>query len=370
MDERKALILLNLVPELGPVRVAALAARFGSAAAALDAPVEEWGGEGWDAARAAKLRRSRDAAAARLEDELERATKAGARALIRTDEDYPESLKSLPDAPPVLYVKGSLKPADALAVALVGTRRATPYGRAAAEHLARGLAQAGITVVSGLARGIDTAAHEAALQGGGRTVGVLGGGLDEFYPPENKRLAERMAAQGAVVSEFPMSARPAPQNFPRRNRVISGMSLAVVVAEADVPSGALITAKLAAEQGRDVLAVPGSIFSRLSRGPHALIKDGARPVEKVEDVLEEIEALKALAKRRRPAPPARTQALPPVEARVLDSVTLDPAGVDALALRSGVPGPAVSAALLGLELKGLVRIMPGGAYVRAEPALS
>ncbi len=370
-DERSARLLLNLAAPMEAAAFGKIIARFGSAAAALAAPAAAWAEtEGVDPALAHRLRRAVQEALPRLEEEKTLLQQAAARAIISTDEEFPEGLKSLPDAPPVLYVKGDLRPRDAFAVALVGTRRPTPYGRAVAERMGRELAEAGITVVSGLARGIDTAAHAGALRGGGRTVGVLGGGLERFYPPENKFLADRMAAQGAVLSEFPLTYPSLPVNFPRRNRIISGLSLAVAVVEADQISGALITARLAAEQGRDVFAVPGPVFSKVSRGPHKLIKDGARLVESVEDILEEIEVFRGLIRQRaRAAAKPSGGPLSPSEARLLSHITLEPVGLDQLSARTGLAPAEVSAALLSLELKGLVRTLPGKSVARTETGL-
>jgi DNA processing protein len=257
---------------------------------------------------------------------------------------------------------------DAVSVAIVGSRLPTPYGRAVAERLAGDLARAGVTVTSGLARGIDTAAHQGALGNKGRTVGVLGSGLDQFYPKENKRLADRMALQGAVMTEFPMTTPPDQPNFPRRNRLIAALSVATVVVEARERSGALITARLAAELGREVYAVPGAVFSPLSKGPHRLLKDGARLLESVEDLLE-LEPFKSLIAPRTPAAPAERTVLNDAEQRVWRHVNLDPVGVDGLAVKAGLPPAAVSSTLLNLELKGLVRLMPGKTYVRTDKGL-
>jgi DNA processing protein len=383
-NERFARVVFSLVPQVTPLRFQKFMARFGSASAALEAPAEAWGEvEGLAPAQAERLRRAADEAAPRAEAELEGLARLGGRALVPGDEEFPASLSSLPDAPSVLYVRGGLKPVDSLAVALVGTRHPTAYGRAATERLARDLCRAGVTVVSGLARGIDTAAHAAALAGGGRTAGVMGSGFRRPYPPENRRLMDRMAETGAVLSEFPLDAEPDKFNFPRRNRIISGLSLAIVVVEADEVSGALITARLAAEQGRDVFAVPGPVFSKMSRGPHRLLKQGARLVEDVEDVLDEIEVFRALSRpsARRGAPsdkPGRRSggaaagappALSGEEGRLFAQLSLEPCGVDDLSSRTGLPASAVSAGLLGLELKGLVRNLPGGNYVRSERGL-
>lgn len=377
--ERFARVVFNLLP-LTPLRFQKFVARFGSAAAALDAPAEAWTEvEGLAPLQAERLHRAAREAAPRAEAELEALKRLGGRVLVPGDDEFPAALTSLADAPPLLCVLGALKPVDSLAVALVGTRLPTAYGRAAAERLAKDLCQAGVTVVSGLARGIDTAAHGAVVAARGRTIGVLGSGFRRPYPPENRKLMEKMAASGAVLSEFPLDAEPDKIHFPRRNRIISGLSLAVVVVEADEVSGALITAKLAAEQGRDVFAVPGPVFSKMSRGPHRLLKQGAKLVEGVEDILEEIEVFKALAVAARRGPgssdgtAARGRrvlpALAGAEEKLFAQLTLEPAGVDALAARTGLSASAVCSALLGLELKGLARNLPGGNYVRGEGAL-
>lgn len=368
-DERAARLIFNLVPGLGPMRFGRLVERFGDPVAALAVPAEAWTDvEGFGAARARALHAACSAAAGAWEEELSAAEEAGVRVLIPSDEEFPEGLKALPDAPLLLYVRGDFRPVDALAVALVGTRRPTAYGRAAAERFARELAQAGVTLVSGLARGVDTAVHAAAVQQGARTIGVLGSGHKRFYPPENRALAEKMAARGAVVSEFPLATEPDRGHFPRRNRLIAALSLATVVVEAAEASGALITARLAAEQGKDVFAVPGPIFSEKSRGPHRLLKQGARLVEGAEDVLEEIQAFRDLIRTSRPPAPAPAAALTAPEEGLLRHITLEPAGLDALASRSGLGPAALASALLALELKGLVRSLPGRAYVRVEAA--
>jgi DNA processing protein len=369
-DERSARILFSLVPDVGPGRFRKIMDRFGSAAEALSAPREEWNRiDGLSPPDAAKIHKGCQAAAQQLTCELERLDRYGARVLIPADPEFPDSLKSLPDPPAVLYVRGHLKPQDLLAVAVVGTRRPSAYGRAAAERLARELAEAGITVVSGLASGIDTAAHVTALKSGGRTVGVLGSGFARFYPAENKPLFEKMGGQGAVISEFCLDSPPERWHFPARNRLIAALSLAVVVVEAGETSGALITARLAAEQGRDVFAVPGPIFSANSRGPNRLLKQGAGLAESAQDVLEAIEALRSLVRK----PSRKSQAAPDlseVEERLLACLGLEPIDTDALSQRSGLPIPALSAALLGLELKGLIRSVPGNAYVRSEQGLA
>ena len=367
-DERSARILFNLAPDMGPVRFQRVMARFGSALAAWEAPEGEWAGvEDLSPELSFRLRRQCQDSLALFDEELRRMRALGARALIPGDADFPQGLTSIFDPPTVLYIKGDWRPVDSLALAMVGTRRPTAYGQAAAERLARDLAGAGITLVSGLARGIDTVVHTAALRYKTRTLGVLGSGLGRFYPPENKPLMERMAAQGAVLSEFPMHFPPDRGHFPRRNRLISGLSLAVLVVEASEGSGSLITARLAAEQGRDVFAVPGPIFSKGSFGPHYLLKQGARLVESVEDILEEIELLKALARPpARAAAAARGTAVSEPEGKLLGHLGLEPVAMEGLAVRSGMSAAALSSLLTSLELKGLVRALPGRNYIRSE----
>ncbi len=371
-EEKEARLLLSLHPKIGPVRFAHLMERFSSASAAFAAPAEAWEAVEGIGTAAALFRRELAALRPALEKELSAIRRSGFRLLTGADADYPESFRSLRDAPPVLYVWGTLRPRDAFAVALVGSRAVSPYGRAAAERLARELAEAGVTVVSGLARGVDAAAHAAALSANGRTVGVLGSGFFRFYPPENRRLAERMAANGAVVTEFSLESPPDATHFPRRNRLIAGLSLGVVVVEAREKSGALITARLAADQGKDVFAVPGSIFSPGSRGPHRLLREGARPVESAEDVLEEIRALAELMGASRPAADAAPDGpgdLPPDARRLLSALAVDPVGIDALAARVGLAPAEVATGLLRLELSGWARELPGKNYVRTERAL-
>jgi DNA processing protein len=296
------------------------------------------------------------------------------------DDGYPARLRAIADPPAVLYCEGRIEPKDRQAVAIVGARRATPYGLQATETLARELSGAGFTVVSGLARGIDAAAHRAALEAGGRTIAVLGCGLDMTYPPEHARLREEIAGCGAVLTEFPAGTAPKPSHFPQRNRIISGLALGLVVVEAAEDSGSLITARRALEQGREVFAVPGSIDAPLSRGPHGLIKQGAKLVETVDDIIEELlpqlirtplgqdlaatEAAGA-SKRRSVLPKAKELPnLSPEERLLLDQMSRDPLYLDDLTERSGLTPAGVAGILLGLELKDLVRQLPGQRYYR------
>ncbi|MBC7106636.1 MAG: DNA-protecting protein DprA [Firmicutes bacterium] len=292
---------------------------------------------------------------------LEHLEAGGLRVLTFADGDYPEQLRTIADPPPALFVRGTLPPG--VYVAIVGTRRASPYGRSVAARLAAGVARAGLVVVSGMARGVDGAAHRGALEAGGRTVAVLGCGPDVVYPREHAGLREEIAASGALVTEFPPGTPPEPWHFPVRNRIISGLSRAVVVVEAGEKSGALITADLALEQGRDVLAVPGHITSPLSRGPNRLIKQGARLVEGPEDVLDElgVGAVGGVPEQRPPVP-----LLPPDEERLYGLLGPEPVPLDLLVARSGLTPQAAAAALVYLEMKGLARRLPGPAYLKRE----
>lgn len=280
------------------------------------------------------------------------------------DPAYPGALRQIFDPPPGLFVRGKLPAATHPALAVVGSRRPTPYGLAVAERLAKEAAATGVVVVSGLARGIDSAAHRGALAAGGQTIAVLGCGLDVVYPRENRRLMEEIAASGAVLSEFPPGSPPEAWHFPVRNRIISGLSRATLVVEAAEKSGALITADMALEQGRDVLAVPGGIASPLSRGPNRLIKQGARLVEGVADILEElgVTALFNLPSGVENNPPRLTGD----ESAVYRRLSYEPATVDKLVEESALSAQQVLAALMFLEVKRLVRQLPGGCYVLRE----
>lgn len=293
----------------------------------------------------------RDAA----ERECEALKRAKASVVTLHSPGYPRLLLSLPDPPPYLYVKGEL-PASETAVAVVGSRRPSQYGLAAAEKLSRELARNGITVVSGMARGIDAAAHRAALSEGGRSIGVLGCGIDVVYPSENRALYAEMASRGAIVSEFPVGTLPLAENFPRRNRIISGLSRGVLVVEAAEGSGSLITARCALEQGRDIFAVPGNIHSMTSRGANRLIKQGAKLVERVEDILEEL-SVPPSGKEEPPGPPRFT--FSPGEAAVYSTLSSTPLHIDDITAKCALTVAEVSAILLRLELNGIVTQHPG-----------
>jgi DNA processing protein len=283
--------------------------------------------------------------------------------LTCNDSDYPARLKEIYDYPPVLYIRGALLPEDEYCVAVVGTRRATVYGRQVTEEIVTDLARSKITIVSGLARGIDTVAHRAALEAGGRTIAVFACGLDIIYPPENDSLAREIIENGAVVSEYPLGARPRAENFPRRNRILSGLSLGVLVTEADEDSGAMITAADAIEQDREVFAVPGSVLSPASRGANRLIqKSEAKLVRSYADILEELN-LASVARQmemREILPESET------ESSLLKYLSGEPSHIDEVCRKSGLPASAVSGTLAMMELKGMVKQVGAMNYVLAR----
>ncbi|HXK41833.1 MAG: DNA-processing protein DprA [Anaerolineae bacterium] len=360
MDDLRYWLGFNLVRGIGPVRLRALLSAFGDVKTAWEAPEAELRGVGLDQRTLQNLLQARRQVD--LEQLQRKVEAAGVQALTWEEAAYPALLKQLVDAPPVLFVKGELTPSDEWAVALVGTRKPTAYGREAARLLATELARNGVTVVSGLARGIDGIAHQAALDAGGRTLAVLGSGLDEIYPQEHRALAERIAANGALLSDYPLGTRPEATNFPPRNRIISGLSLGVVVVEAGLTSGALITADFAADQGREVFAVPGSILGTSSAGCNRLLRDGAHVVTEVGDILETLSLDQLAAKQ------AAREVLPanPTEAKVLAQLSVEPAYVDEVARSAGLPVETVSSTLVMMELKGMVRQVGMLQYVVAR----
>ena len=358
MTEREAYIALNMMENVGPVTVRSMAGVLGSVPAILEAEEEALIGApgiGRGIAQSILDQRGRTDVAT----ELERAESAGAHVITPADAEYPAPLKEIHDPPLALYVRGALENRDRHSIAVVGTRRPTHYGRRSAELLAGQLARAGMTVTSGLALGIDTAAHQGALRAQGRTVAVLGGALDCLYPPSNAGLAGDIAERGAVLSEFPFGRRPDKTTFPMRNRIVSGLSLGVLVVEADRRSGAMITAREALEQGRSVLAVPGRIDSPSSRGCHALIRDGARLVSSVDDVLAEFEFLFTGCPGTEAEKPRVTADLSDEERAILDCLEEGEQQVDGLIRDSGLAPGRVSALLIGLEMKKMVRMLPG-----------
>ncbi len=301
-----------------------------------------------------------------VDRELEALEKASVALLTLSDPAYPAQLAAIYDPPPVLYVKGLLlngkgdPEGEAPAIAVVGTRKATAYGRRVTERLCHALSEQGIAIVSGFARGVDGIAHRAALSAGGQTIAVLGCGVDCIYPPEHKKLYHEMVEKGAIVSEFPLGTPPVAHNFPKRNRIISGLSLGCLVVEAGLKSGSLITARLAMEQGREVFAVPGAIDSELSAGPHQLIASGAKLVQTVDDILVEI----LPQHRSRPIVADVLPALEPVEVLVFETLSFEPKHIDVLIQENEKPASSISGVLLTLELKGLARQMAGQYYVK------
>jgi len=361
MVDSRYWLAFNRTPGIGPARLRALLDHFGNLRDAWLAGSAEWKSAGLDHRAIDSLRSARESMD--LDAEMRRLDQSGGRMVTWDDSDYPALLRTVPDAPPVLYVKGALAPADhQWAIAIVGTRRATTYGRQAAERLAGDLARSGVTIVSGMARGIDAAAHAAALKAGGRTLGVLACGIDQVYPAEHARLAARVVEHGALLTETPVGAPPEAGNFPARNRIVSGLALAVIVVEAGERSGALITADRALEQGRDVLAVPGSIFSRSSDGTNRMIQEGATLVRSAEDVLEALN-LRMVAQH---AEAQSVMTEDPTESAILKTMSHDPTHIDDIVRAMNMPVPQVSGVLALMELKGLVRQVGGMNYVLAR----
>ena len=290
------------------------------------------------------------------------AAEPGNAILTLADAAYPQRLLDAPDPPTVLYVKGRTELLNAPALAIVGSRNATPQGESNAEAFAATLADAGLTIVSGLALGIDAAAHRGGLRGKGSTIAVIGTGIDRVYPARNQSLARDIAEHGAIVSEFPLGTPALRENFPRRNRIISGLARGCLVVEAAERSGSLITARLAGEQGRDVFAIPGSIHSPLSKGCHKLIRQGAKLVDDARDILDELGVTAATDKTAAAAPAVTTET-----ARLLDSIGYDPCDMDTLASRSGLTAEGLYAILLQMELDGRIASLPGGRFQRIGP---
>jgi DNA processing protein len=339
----------NLVPGIGPTRLASLIEVCGSVEAAWHASTSQMMSAGLDKkSTTALLKAQRELD---LDARMEQIVASGIQLLSIEDADYPALLAHTPNAPPLLYVRGALTPADDWAIGVVGTRSPTTYGKEATRAIVNELARNGITVVSGLAMGIDSIAHKAALEADGRTIAVLGCGVDIIYPERNQALAEQIMENGAIISDYPLGTRPMGANFPPRNRIISGLSRATLVTEAGEKSGALITVEFALEQGRDVFAVPGSIFSPNSSGVHRLIRNGAALVSCAQDILEELHMTAVSLQQEIAA------ALPedPAEAALLQHLSAEPQHIDALCRASGQSVQEISATLAMLELKGYVR---------------
>lgn len=352
----------SFIPGIGRVRFSQLESHFGSLEAAWKASAGELRQARLDDAVVRTINTGRPKVS--LDDEMAKLERLGIQVLTWHDDAYPARLKEIYDYPPILYVRGAITAADEWCLAVVGTRRATAYGRQVTEEIVTDLARSSITIVSGLARGVDSVAHQAALDAGGRTIAVLACGLDIIYPAENLNLARRIVENGALVSEYPPGVKPRPDHFPRRNRILSGMSLGVLVTEAGEGSGALITADLALEQNRDVLAVPGSILSPGSRGTNHLIQQGAKLVQRCQDILEELN-LRAVAQQmefKEIIPESAT------EAELLKRLSAEPVHVDEVCAGTGLPVSTVSSTLAMMELKGLVRTVGNMSYVLAREA--
>jgi DNA processing protein len=364
-DELGSQLRLSLVSGVGPRLRKALLARFETAAnvfAAAPADLRAVPGIGAELTRRIAVAREEIDVA----EEMRLCAAGGIAIVSESDAVYPRALREIHDPPGILFMRGDLRPCDALAIAIVGSRHATRYGIEQAERLAASLSRAGLTVVSGLARGIDAAAHRGALAAGGRTLAVLGSGLSNIYPPEHEELAGEVAAHGALLSEAPPRSPPLSGAFPQRNRIITGLSLGVIVVEASSQSGALISARHAMEQGREVFAVPGRIDSRMSRGCHRLIRDGARLVETADDVLEELGPLVAATSKadgQEVHHPAELL-LNELEQQVLAAVGSEPTTIDAVVAASGLPTGSVLATVSALEMRRLVRRLSGNLVMR------
>jgi len=364
MDDKKYWIGFNLIKGIGAVRMQGLVAYFGdleSAWSASPADLREAGLGAKVIERVIQAHENVD-----LDKVYEKIEKQGIKILTWQDEAYPQRLKEINQPPPVLYIRGEYLPDDLFAVSIVGTRRVTPYGRQITEELASFLAANGMTVISGLARGVDAIAHQTALKAGGRTIGILGSGVDRIYPPEHRALAQQMMERGAIISDYAPGTPPDASNFPPRNRIIAGLSLAVVVIEAGQTSGALITAEFAAEQGREVFAVPGSILAPQSKGTNKLIQQGALPLLSVEDLMQVLDITRVGEhKAARKIVPGDA-----FETKLLSVLSNEPLHVDEIRNQSELPIEKVSSVLALMELKGMVRQVGGMNYVAVREVQS
>jgi DNA processing protein len=361
-DDIKYWVGFNNIPGIGRVRLNQLESYFGTLENAWKAPIGEIKKAGLDRTALRAISHWRDSIAP--DAEIDKLDKHNVSVLISKDPGYPARLKEIYDYPPVLYIRGTLIPEDEWCLAVVGTRRATVYGKQVTEDIVTDLARSNITIVSGLAKGIDTIAHRSALEAGGRSLAVFASGLDIVYPAENNGLARSIMENGALISEYPLGTKPRADNFPRRNRILSGLSLGVLVIEAGDSSGAMITARMALEQNREVLAVPGSILSTVSRGTNSLIQEGAKLVRDYTDILEELNltTVTRQMEMKEILPETDTEAL------LLRQLGNEPTHIDELCQRSGLPAATVSGTLAMMELKGLVRQMSTMNYVLAREA--
>jgi len=364
MTRLEALVALNLIADIGSTRLERLLSFFERPENILKAGYDQLiriSGIGKGIAQQICSFKKED-----VDREFTLARRSGLKILTRDNADYPQELREIPASPIILYLKGSLLPEDKISIAIVGSRRASFYGLNNAREFGYNLSREGFTIVSGMARGVDTCAHKGALKAGGRAIAVIGSGFLDIYPPENMELAEEISKCGAVLSEFPMGAKPLPQNFPRRNRIISGLSLGVLVAEAARNSGALITADFALEQGRDVFALPGRLGSKNCWGTNELIKQGAKLVTSVEDILEEFPLLKRKEGRisNFSQEPKRC-GLDSEESRIYNMISEEALHFDELIEKSNIGMQSISKILLGLQLRKLIKPLPGKNYIRS-----
>jgi DNA processing protein len=359
-EDIKYWVGFNTIPGIGRVRLTQLEKYFGNLGNAWDAPIGELKRAGLDSTALRAISQWRDKISPN--SEMEKLEKHDVRVLTCQDAAYPARLKEIYDYPPIMYYRGSLLPVDEWCVAVVGTRRATVYGKQVTEEIITDLARNKITIVSGLAKGIDTVAHRSALDAGGRSLAVFASGLDIIYPTENTSLVHRIIEHGAIISEYPLGTRPRAEYFPRRNRILSGLSLGVLVAEAGETSGAMITARMALEQNREVFAIPGSILSPVSRGTNSLIQEGAKLVRDCSDILEELN-LKTVVRQmemKEILPGSDTENL------LLRELSAEPTHIDEVCRKSGLPISTVSSTLAMMELKGMVRQIGTMNYVLAR----
>jgi DNA processing protein len=359
MEDLRYWFALNFLSDVGPIRARKLLAAFKSPAHIFQMSVDELkriGNIGENRAKSILGFKDWD----RVQREIDNALKNDIQVITLTDQEYPESLQYIPDAPIVLYIKGGLRNDDRYALAVVGSRRATHYGLRIAEEISSELSLYGLTIVSGMARGIDSASHKGALRTNGRTIAVLGSGIDVPYPRENKKLMEAIISSGAVISEFPLGAAPLREHFPRRNRIISALSLGVLVIEATVDSGSLITVGYALEQGKEVFALPGNITSTNSKGTNNLIKKGAKLVESSEDIIEEISMqIKGLLKEKRSISEKKLPSMTDEEKKLYSLLDSEPKHIDSIIRHTEMLSSKVLSLLLSLELKGIVRQAEG-----------
>ena len=351
---------INLVKGIGAVRLRALLDFFGDAKTAWEGSSADLRAAGLSKNLVERLIKAREQVD--LDALWDDIAAKNIRVMTWDDADYPARLREISQPPPILYLRGDFIQDDAWAVGIVGTRRVTSYGRQVTEEIASFLAQNGVTVVSGLARGVDGIAHQAALNAGGRTFAVLGSGVDRIYPPEHRNLAEAISGSGAILSDYPPNTPPEASNFPPRNRIISGLSMATIVIEAGATSGALITANFAVEQGREVFAVPGNIFAPQSKGPNKLIQNGAHSLLKPQDILDVLDLTRVTEQR------TARQLLPAdaTEAQLLKTLGYEPLHVDEIRAKTGLAVEKVSSTLVMMELKGMVRHVGGMNYVSAR----